>query len=123
MTAEPAMSSADSMPSAIRTYELPNSPAEIFAAARTTFTIMPVSATRAPLCILLAGSFAIGSTRCAIMEKTCKAAIYETHGIPAEVLRVAELPLTKPAPNEVVVKMSAAPIHSAELDAIEGQDP
>ena len=27
------------------------------------------------------------------MEKTCKAAIYETHGIPAEVLRVAELPL------------------------------
>ena len=57
------------------------------------------------------------------MEKTFKAAVYETHGNPAEVLRVVEMPWTKPAPNEVVVKMSAAPINPADLNGIEGKYP
>ena len=57
------------------------------------------------------------------MEKTFKAAVYETHGNPAEVLRVVELPLAPPAANEVVVKMSAAPINPADLNAIEGKYP
>ena len=56
-------------------------------------------------------------------EKTCKAAVYETHGIPVEVLRVVDVPLSRPAPNEVVVKMSAAPINPADLNAIEGKYP
>src|SRR6478735_7148349 len=55
------------------------------------------------------------------MEKTFKAAVYETHGIPADVLQVVELPLAGPAANEVVVKMSAAPINPADLNSIEGK--
>ena len=57
------------------------------------------------------------------MDKTSKAAVYETHGNPAEVLRVVDLPLAQPAPNEVVVKMSAAPINPADLNSIEGKYP
>jgi trans-2-enoyl-CoA reductase len=57
------------------------------------------------------------------MSKTFKAAVYETHGNPAEVLRVVELPLPEPGPNEVVVKMSAAPINPADLNSIEGKYP
>jgi trans-2-enoyl-CoA reductase len=57
------------------------------------------------------------------MNKTFKAAIYETHGNPAEVLRVVEQPWPTPAPDEVVVKMSAAPINPADLNSIEGKYP
>jgi trans-2-enoyl-CoA reductase len=57
------------------------------------------------------------------MGKTSKAAIYETHGNPAEVLRIVEQPLPVPAPYEVVVKMSAAPINPADLNSIEGKYP
>jgi trans-2-enoyl-CoA reductase len=57
------------------------------------------------------------------MSKTFKAAIYETHGNPAEVLRVVDCPWRDPAPNEVVVKMLAAPINPADLNSIEGKYP
>lgn len=57
------------------------------------------------------------------MSKKIKVAIYETHGNPAEVLRVIEQPWPKPAANEVVVKMSAAPINPADLNSIEGKYP
>jgi trans-2-enoyl-CoA reductase len=57
------------------------------------------------------------------MSKTFKAAVYEAHGNPAEVLRVVELPWPKPAANEAVVKMSAAPINPADLNSIEGKYP
>jgi trans-2-enoyl-CoA reductase len=57
------------------------------------------------------------------MIKTFKAVIYETHGNPAEVLRVVDCPWPEPAPNEVVVRMSAAPINPADLNSIEGKYP
>ena len=57
------------------------------------------------------------------MSKSFKAAIYETHGNPAEVLRIVELPWPKPGANEVIVKTSAAPINPADLNAIEGKYP
>ncbi|MEY2520627.1 MAG: hypothetical protein QOF24_2386 [Verrucomicrobiota bacterium] len=57
------------------------------------------------------------------MSKTFKAAIYETHGNPAEVLRIVEQPWPSPGADEVVVKMSAAPINPADLNAIEGKYP
>ena len=57
------------------------------------------------------------------MSKTFKAAIHETHGNPAEVLRVVEFPWPEPADDEVVVKMSAAPINPADLNSIEGKYP
>ena len=57
------------------------------------------------------------------MSKTFKAAVYETHGNPAEVLRVVDCPWPEPAGNEVVVKMSAAPVNPADLNSIEGKYP
>ena len=57
------------------------------------------------------------------MSKSLKAAIYETHGIPAEVLRIVEQPWPDPAPDEVVVRMAAASINPADLNAIEGKYP
>jgi mitochondrial enoyl-[acyl-carrier protein] reductase / trans-2-enoyl-CoA reductase len=57
------------------------------------------------------------------MSKTSKAAVYETHGNPAEVLRVVKLPQPEPGPDDVVVKMSAAPINPADLNSIEGKYP
>src|SRR3954463_792027 len=57
------------------------------------------------------------------MGKTFKAAVYETHGNPVEVLRVVDLPLADAGPGEVVVKMSAAPINPADLNSIEGKYP
>ena len=57
------------------------------------------------------------------MSKIFKAAVYETHGNPAEVLRVVEFPWPEPAADEVVVKMSAAPINPADLNSIEGKYP
>lgn len=57
------------------------------------------------------------------MSKSLKAAIYETHGIPAEVLRIIDQPWPVPAPEEALVKMVAAPINPADLNAIEGKYP
>src|SRR4051812_25588857 len=57
------------------------------------------------------------------MGETFKAAVYETHGNPADVLRVVELPQPAPGADEVVVKMSAAPINPADLNSIEGKYP
>jgi len=57
------------------------------------------------------------------MTKSIKAAIYETHGNPTEVLRVVEQPWPKPGAEEVVVKMAAAPINPADLNSIEGKYP
>ena len=57
------------------------------------------------------------------MSKSLKAAIYETHGNPAEVLRIVDQPWPQPAPNEVVVRMTAAPINPADLNSIEGKYP
>lgn len=57
------------------------------------------------------------------MSKSLKAAIYETHGIPAEVLRIVDQPWPVPASEEALVKMVAAPLNPADLNAIEGKYP
>ena len=57
------------------------------------------------------------------MSKTIRAAVYETHGNPADVLRVVEQPWPSPAADEVVVQMRAAPLNPADLNAIEGKYP
>src|SRR4030095_4678027 len=55
--------------------------------------------------------------------KTINAAVYETHGNPADVLHVEPRPWPAPAPGEVVVKIRAAPINPADLNQIEGKYP
>ena len=57
------------------------------------------------------------------MKENINAVIYETHGNPAEVLRVTQQSWPKPRPNEAVVEMQAAPINPADLNAIEGKYP
>jgi mitochondrial enoyl-[acyl-carrier protein] reductase / trans-2-enoyl-CoA reductase len=57
------------------------------------------------------------------MTKTIRVAVYERHGNPVEVLRIVEQPWPEPAPDEVIVKMAAAPINPADLNAIEGKYP
>lgn len=57
------------------------------------------------------------------MSKSFKAAVYETHGNPTEVLRVSELPMPQIKQDEVMVRMLAAPINPADLNAIEGKYP
>ena len=55
--------------------------------------------------------------------RTINAAVYETHGNPADVLHVESRPWPTPAPGEVIVKMRAAPINPADLNQIEGKYP
>jgi trans-2-enoyl-CoA reductase len=57
------------------------------------------------------------------MNQNIKAVVYERHGNPAEVMRVEKQPWPKPAADEAVVQMRAAPINPADLNAIEGKYP
>ena len=57
------------------------------------------------------------------MKKSINAAAYETHGNPADVLRVESRPWPTPGTGEAVVKMRAAPINPADLNQIEGKYP
>jgi len=57
------------------------------------------------------------------MSKNINVAVYERHGNPPDVLRVESQPWPAPAPDEVVVKMRAAPINPADLNQIEGKYP
>src|SRR4029450_5917148 len=57
------------------------------------------------------------------MSKSISATVYETHGNPADVLRVETRPWPTPAADEAVVKMYAAPINPADLNQIEGKYP
>src|SRR5438067_11615453 len=57
------------------------------------------------------------------MSKNISAAVYDTHGNPADVLHVESRPRPTPAEGEAVVKMRAAPINPADLNQIEGKYP
>jgi trans-2-enoyl-CoA reductase len=57
------------------------------------------------------------------VKKTINAVEYEKHGIPSDVLRLIEQPWPRPAEDEVVVEMHAAPVNPADLNAIEGKYP
>jgi len=59
----------------------------------------------------------------AIMKENISVVVYQRHGNPEEVLRVVTEPWPKPAVDEAVVEMRAAPINPADLNAIEGKYP
>jgi trans-2-enoyl-CoA reductase len=57
------------------------------------------------------------------MKENISVVVYQRHGNPTEVLRVVTEPWPKPAADEAVVEMRAAPINPADLNAIEGKYP
>ena len=57
------------------------------------------------------------------MNKTISAAVYQTHGNPADVLEIETQPWPTPASDEAVVQMHTAPINPADLNQIEGKYP
>jgi len=57
------------------------------------------------------------------MNKSISAAVYETHGNPADVLKIETQPWPTPGSDEAVVQMRAAPINPADLNQIEGKYP
>lgn len=57
------------------------------------------------------------------MNKTISAAVYETHGNPADVLNIETQPWPTPASEEATVQIRAAPINPADLNQIEGKYP
>jgi len=57
------------------------------------------------------------------MNKSISVAVYERHGNPADVLRVESRPWPRPAPDQLLVQMRAAPINPADLNQIEGKYP
>jgi trans-2-enoyl-CoA reductase len=57
------------------------------------------------------------------MNKTISAAVYETHGNPADVLKIETQPWPTPASEEATVQIRAAPINPADLNQIEGKYP
>ena len=57
------------------------------------------------------------------MSESIKAIVYQAHGNPAEVLRLAEQSLPEPRGNEALVRILAAPINPADLNQIEGKYP
>lgn len=56
-------------------------------------------------------------------KSTISAVVYETHGNPADVLRLETRPWPEPAADEAVVQMRAAPINPADINSIEGKYP
>jgi trans-2-enoyl-CoA reductase len=57
------------------------------------------------------------------MNKTIKVVVYERHGNPSDVLQIKTEPWPRPAPDEAVVQMRAAPVNPADINAIEGKYP
>jgi mitochondrial enoyl-[acyl-carrier protein] reductase / trans-2-enoyl-CoA reductase len=57
------------------------------------------------------------------MSKTIKVVVYERHGKPGDVLQIKTEPWPKPAADEAVVAMRAAPVNPADINAIEGKYP
>jgi trans-2-enoyl-CoA reductase len=57
------------------------------------------------------------------MDTSIYSIVYEAHGNPSEVLRLAQCEIPAPAADEDVVALKAAPINPADLNAIEGKYP
>lgn len=57
------------------------------------------------------------------MSRITKAIVYRTHGKPTEVLRLEEQELAAVGPHDALVRLRAAPINPADLNAIDGKYP
>ncbi len=50
-----------------------------------------------------------------------KAAVFESFGVPSEVLSIREVPLPEPGPGEVRVRMIASPVNPSDTMVVEGR--
>lgn len=57
------------------------------------------------------------------MSRSIKAIVYQAHGKPTEVLRLEERALPAIGADEALVRLLAAPVNPADLNAIEGKYP
>jgi trans-2-enoyl-CoA reductase len=57
------------------------------------------------------------------VKESITAVVYESHGNPADVLRLVQQPYPEPAENEAVVEIRAAPVNPADINTIEGKYP
>src|SRR5438045_9097440 len=80
--------------------------------AKTALMPRPSRARRTPVCRLLAATSPVGWRLMA--RKTINAAVYSTHGNPAEVLRVESQPWPQCGPGEASVEVRAAQNNPAD---------
>jgi len=57
------------------------------------------------------------------VKKNITVVVYETHGNPADVLKLVEQAWPEPGPDDALVQILAAPVNPADLNAIEGKYP
>lgn len=57
------------------------------------------------------------------VEQSIIAVVYQSHGNPAEVLSLEKIPCPSPGPGQALVRVQAAPVNPADLNAIEGKYP
>uniref|UniRef100_A0A1D1YPM3 Enoyl-[acyl-carrier-protein] reductase, mitochondrial n=1 Tax=Anthurium amnicola TaxID=1678845 RepID=A0A1D1YPM3_9ARAE len=65
----------------------------------------------------------VAALRFSTMSPPSRAVVYEQHGPPDQVTKVIDLPPVELKPNEVCVKMLAAPINPSDVNRIEGVYP
>ena len=63
------------------------------------------------------------STAPSLVSPPSKAVLYDEHGAPEQVLRVADAPLVHLGDRDVCVRMLAAPINPSDINRIEGVYP
>src|SRR5438477_1226460 len=105
----------------MRAYAWPITPALILTNASAMLIRIPSSAKRTPVSRLPRAKSPVAWPLMA--RETINAAVYSTHGNPAEVLRIEKQPWPVCRPDEAVVEMRAAPINPADLNQIEGKYP
>src|SRR5205085_4758577 len=63
------------------------------------------------------------SDRGSHVEKSIAAVVYQAHGNPVDVLRVEHQPWPSCAAGQAIVRVQAAPVNPADLNAVEGKYP
>src|SRR5688572_14696898 len=101
--------------------------------ARVKLTATPSRARRAPVPYPLSAEAARGEGKGFVESATARhrrgtmpnvrAIVFHQHGVPHEVARLEDVEISSPGPDEVRVRVLAAPINPADLNVIAGKYP